>query len=296
MGPRVSPAELTREWSLSFADIDFVNAKPIGSMVGLAAQLKFFVAHGYFATAAAEFSEEAASYLGDQLGVGKADLEEHDFSGRSGRRHCADILRYLGFRRMKRADRAVLSDWIGAALCPTGMSVGVMLDEVFLRCRDCRIFAPSRKEMERLVRSERQRFLESFLGGVADRLHPKTIVPMEASLANPDARTGFHMIKSGAGAATLDNMLALADRLAFIKKLNLPRDVVFAVGKIWVDQIVRRVGAEKASEAIARQKLALPHAGLRAELPNLLPVLSNVINWEEIEHQYDEMVGAADAR
>ena len=248
MGLRVSPAELTREWSLSFADIDFVNAKPTVSRLGLAAQLKFFVAHGYFATLPAEISEEAVSYLADQLGVGKADLEGYDFSGRSGRRHCAEILRYLGFRRMKRVDRGVLADWIGTALCPTGMSVGVMLDEVFLRCRDCRIFAPSRKEMERLVRSERQRFLESFLGGVADRLHTETVVLMEASLADPDARTGFHMIKSDAGAATLDNMLDLAERLAFIKKLDLPRDVLSAVGKTWVDQIVRRVGAEKASE------------------------------------------------
>lgn len=212
MGLRVPPAELTREWSLSFADIDFVNAKLTGSRLGLAAQLKFFVAHGYFASAAAEISEEAVSYLADQLGVGKADLEGYDFSGRSGRRHCAEILRYLGFRRMKRADRAVLADWIGAALCPTGMSVGFMLDEVFLRCRDCRIFAPSRKEMERLVRSERQRFLETFLGNVADRLHPETVVLMEASLADPDARTGFHMIESDAGAATLDNMLDLAEK------------------------------------------------------------------------------------
>ncbi|MFD2054808.1 Tn3 family transposase [Mesorhizobium calcicola] len=48
-------------------------------------------------------------------------------------------------------------------------------------------------------------------------------------------------------------------------------------------------------KAIARQKLALPHPGLRAELPNLLPILSNVINWEEIEQQYDEMVKYAAA-
>ena len=109
MGLRVSPAELTREWSLSFADIDFVNTKPTGSRLGLASQLKFFAAHGYFATAAAEISEEAVSYLADQLGVGKADLEGYDFSGRSGRRHCAEILRHLGFRRMKRSDRSALA-------------------------------------------------------------------------------------------------------------------------------------------------------------------------------------------
>ncbi|OWK25618.1 hypothetical protein AJ87_08305 [Rhizobium yanglingense] len=48
-------------------------------------------------------------------------------------------------------------------------------------------------------------------------------------------------------------------------------------------------------KAIARQKLALPHPGLGAELPNLLSILSDVINWEEIEQQYDEMVEYAAA-
>ncbi|MER8435962.1 Tn3 family transposase [Mesorhizobium sp. M1312] len=48
-------------------------------------------------------------------------------------------------------------------------------------------------------------------------------------------------------------------------------------------------------KAMARQKLALPYPGLRAELPNLLPILSTGINWEEIEQQYDEMVKYAAA-
>ena len=48
-------------------------------------------------------------------------------------------------------------------------------------------------------------------------------------------------------------------------------------------------------KAIARQKLALPGVGMRAQLPNLLPVLSGVIDWAEIERQYDEMVKYAAA-
>ncbi|MFT7595373.1 MAG: TnpA family transposase, partial [Paracoccaceae bacterium] len=48
-------------------------------------------------------------------------------------------------------------------------------------------------------------------------------------------------------------------------------------------------------KAIARQKLALSHAGMRAQLPNLLPILSGVIDWDEIERQYDEMVKYAAA-
>ena len=108
MGLRVSPESLAREWSLSFADIDFVNAKPAGSRLGLAVQLKFFAAFGYFATAAAEVPGESVSYLADQLGGNETDLDGYGFSGRSGRRHCAEILRHLGFRRMKRSDRMAL--------------------------------------------------------------------------------------------------------------------------------------------------------------------------------------------
>lgn len=248
MGLRISLEALTEEWSLSFADIDFANAKPAGSRLGLAVQLKFFAAYGNFATAAAEAPDEAVSYLAEQLGVSKVDLCQYDFSGRSGRRHCAEILRHLGFRRMKQADRAALASWIATELCPGEASVAAMMEAVFLWCRDRRIFGPSRKEMERIVRSERQRFLGSFLGGVADRLRPETAALMETSLADPDSPTGFHTIKGDVGAATLDNMLALTDRLAFIKKLDLPRDLLSTAGKTWIDQIVRRVGAEKASE------------------------------------------------
>ena len=48
-------------------------------------------------------------------------------------------------------------------------------------------------------------------------------------------------------------------------------------------------------KAIARQKLAIPSANIRSELSNLPPILSGVINWDEIEHQYDEMVKYAAA-
>ena len=48
-------------------------------------------------------------------------------------------------------------------------------------------------------------------------------------------------------------------------------------------------------KAIARQKLAFPSAGMRGQLPNLLPILSGVIDWGEIERLYDEMVKYAAA-
>ena len=48
-------------------------------------------------------------------------------------------------------------------------------------------------------------------------------------------------------------------------------------------------------KAIARQKLMLASAGQRADLPNLAPIFSGVVNWNEIVRQYDEMVKYAAA-
>ena len=48
-------------------------------------------------------------------------------------------------------------------------------------------------------------------------------------------------------------------------------------------------------KAIARQKLVLPAPGMRAGLPNLAPILSDVVDWDEIARHYDEMVKYAAA-
>jgi len=70
---------------------------------------------------------------------------------------------------------------------------------------------------------------------------------LEASLANPNGPTGFNTMKGDAGQATLDNILDVTAKLAFIQRLDLPRDLQ-SVGKTWLEQVVRRVAGERASE------------------------------------------------
>ena len=154
----------------------------------------------------------------------------------------------LGFRRMTPMDRVALTGWIFDELCADGQSIDAMLDHVFLWCRDRRIYGPSRKELERLVRSQRHLYLEALLIRASDRLARDTVALLEASLADPDGPTGFNTMKGDAGQATLDNILGVTAKLAFIQQLGLSRDFLSVVSKAWVDQIVRRVAGEKASE------------------------------------------------
>ncbi|ANP91666.1 hypothetical protein BA011_36920 (plasmid) [Rhizobium leguminosarum] len=184
----------------------------------------------------------------EQLGVECDAVNQYDFFGRTARRHCAEILQHLGFRRLKRTDREELTSWIAGELCPTGQSVGAMLEQVFLWCRDRCIYGPSPKELERLVLSRRQHYLDSCLTGTGDRLSGSTVALMEASIADADGMTGFNTMRGDAGQASLDNILGITEKLAFIQTLALPGDILTTTGKAWVEQIVRRVAGEKAWE------------------------------------------------
>jgi hypothetical protein len=76
-----------------------------------------------------------------------------------------------------------------------------MLDAVFLWCRDRNIYGPSTKELERLVRSQRQRYLDGWLHEVSAALPPETVAAMESSLADAEGPTGFNAMKADAGRA-----------------------------------------------------------------------------------------------
>src|SRR3546814_5791090 len=86
--------------------------------------------------------------MGEQLGIESKSVNPDEFSGRTARRHCAEILRNLGFRRMTQTGRRALSRWISDDLCAGGQPINAMLEHVFLWCRDRRIYGPSRKEAQ----------------------------------------------------------------------------------------------------------------------------------------------------
>src|SRR3546814_4118080 len=144
----VSSGDLIGSWSLSFSDIAFVTGKAETARLGLAVQLRFFAGHGFFVPDHASIPSDGVLYLAEQLGLDAKSVNHYDFSGRTARRHCAEILRHLGFRRMTQTDRRALSRWISDDLCAGGQPINAMLEHVFLWCRDRRIYGPSRKEAQ----------------------------------------------------------------------------------------------------------------------------------------------------
>jgi len=244
----ISDEDIARQWGLSYDDVEFINARPKAMRVGLAAQLKHFQHTGRFLSDWADIPDEAQAFLSEQVDNQHMDAGLYDFQGRSARRHCAEIVVRLGFVRMTERHRSALSDWLQVTKCKQGLSVGDMVEEAFVWCLDHKVFAYSTKTMERLVRSARQQVLEQLLDGVVASLSGDAIAKLETSLAQPGEPTGFYRLKDDAGAATLESMLMVTQRLGFIQGLALPKDLLADVGRPLVDRLARRVSGETASE------------------------------------------------
>src|SRR3546814_2713977 len=80
---------------ICFSDIAFVTGKAETARLGLAVQLRFFAGHGFFVPDHASIPSDGVLYLAEQLGLDAKSVNHYDFSGRTARRHCAEILRHL---------------------------------------------------------------------------------------------------------------------------------------------------------------------------------------------------------
>jgi len=70
---------LAARWSLGFEDLALLNAKPVGTRLGFAAQLLMYRTTGRFGLAASEFPGAAIAYLAEQIGATAADLAGYDW-------------------------------------------------------------------------------------------------------------------------------------------------------------------------------------------------------------------------
>ena len=85
-------AEL-KVWSLSFAELDFVQGYRRAMRAGLALQLVHFRSHGYFPGALKEIADDRIQYVEEQL---DSNVHLYDLQSDAARRHRLDILRHQG--------------------------------------------------------------------------------------------------------------------------------------------------------------------------------------------------------
>jgi TnpA family transposase len=213
---------LAAGWSLGFEDLALLKAKPAGTRLGFAAQLMMYRTTGRFGRVASEFPDAAIAYLAEQIGVPVGDFGTYDWLGRSGRRHRAEILAHLGFRRTRRQDLRDAAAWAGSDLCTLALPASEMMERLLRWFVERRIAAPADEVLNALIVTARRTFEDKVLDTITSSLSPEHRRGLDASLADEDSATSFSGLKADPGQPNLENILSAAKRLAFVKGLALP--------------------------------------------------------------------------
>ena len=241
-----SDAALAARWSLGFEDLALLSGKPLSARIGFAAQLLVYRATGRFPRGESEIAVEAATYIAAQSGTKVADLADYDWTGCSGRRHRAEILKHLGFRRAARQDMATASAWIGSELCPLGLPTGEMMERLLAWFAVRRVASPEDGVLASFIAAARRAFEDRLFSTIAVALSEEQRRQLDASLTDDDDMTGFSGIKADPGQPDLDNILLMARRLGFVKSLALPVSAMPDPGDPFMRVLRRRVGNETA--------------------------------------------------
>jgi hypothetical protein len=238
---------LAEKWSLSFSDLMFLADQPDDIRLEAALQLCHLRWTSRFFEDWSDLTGDVISYVASQI-ERSADCPKSLFDDRRSRRYRNRVAEHLGFSRPKQTDLTEFETWLLSDVVQRDGSVSEMTE---LGCRwflDKKLISPSQQALERSVRSVRQRFLEGCFASVTALLSASAAAELEASLADPRGRTGFQRLKRDVGAATLENVLDAADRLAFIQGLGLPDHALSDIDPTWIKALMRRVEGETASE------------------------------------------------
>lgn len=241
-----TPAELSASWSLTFDELSLLKMKSAHNCLGFSVQLKFFQNSGHFPRSSADIPEAALGYLADQLGVDPLALDLYAWSGRANQRHRKAILKHLGVRRAKQADKRLFVSWLRVQLCPLGLSTSAMMERASAWFWQQRLLCPSDREIERLLGVARRQFERGVLNTAALMLTLPTTSAMEGSLSAPKEAAGFNALKADPGRLSLATVLSTSERLAFIRSLDLPKALLSLTTPHVVERFRRRVVHESA--------------------------------------------------
>jgi hypothetical protein len=140
-------------WTLLDSDWQLVANKSGATRLGFVALLKYFEIEGRFPQYAAEVTEQAVSYLAEQVKVEARLFAKYEWSGRTIEYHRAQIRAALGFRECSEADQEELAGWLARELCPDEQRREQLRDAVLDQCRVLRMEPPAFGQIGRLVGS-----------------------------------------------------------------------------------------------------------------------------------------------
>jgi hypothetical protein len=157
-------------WGLTPADHALVLEKSRANRLIFALLLLFHRVHGRFPRRLTEIDAATVENVAQQLDI-EASLDgRYATTGRTWKRHRAEIRALLGFREATVADAEALEAWLCDRVAAAGTDPDPLAALLEARCRELRVEPPAPDRVNRIVRAAIHAHDERFCAGVRDRL------------------------------------------------------------------------------------------------------------------------------
>ncbi|ACD97397.1 Tn3 family transposase [Trichlorobacter lovleyi] len=238
--------ELATHWCLTFEDHHLLKNKLLKNHLGFSIQLKHFQYSGKFLHTHSDISTPPLEHVAEQLNVSVSDFESYDFNSRTGRRHCIEILNYLGIQRLTSTDKDAFSDWLRQEIFHQGTTISEAIELAYDWFKKQKVEYPTEAVLERLVRSAFYRYEQEFFNQIIRELRPSAKDKMDHCLENVERGIEFGRLKADPGRVGLESVLAEVEKLHFIQSLDLPQGLFQTCNIKALTHYYQRVSSESA--------------------------------------------------
>ena len=214
---------LIRNYTMSGDDLDRVLRKRgHHNQLGFAVQLCLMRHTGCQLAQNDAVPAEVVGFIAGQLGISSAVLADYGRRDNTRREHSAELQELLGLRMMTRADQraALLASIDAAAATDKGETIATATVAAF-RSRD--VLLPSTDKLERIGTAGRAVARKRVQTSLLEGLTPERLETFEQLLmVDPAIRqTRFAWLRALPEAPSEKNLLALIDRLTFVRSFGL---------------------------------------------------------------------------
>jgi TnpA family transposase len=251
------PEELIEQFILTPAELallpeDLTNANP-SNRLGFAVLLKFFQVEARFPQHPVEVPKAVVHFIAQQLKLTQEDYRGYSWSGGRFKAHRNQIRTFLGFRPSTQADKQQMKAWLMEDVLPLGLSFEALKTQVYRRFRQLKLEPPTRKELERLMRSAARSHEQDFCRQITAQLSAPTCKNLDALLDTESLLTDepehfrqsqLNHLKTDPGRLGLNSLLAEIEKLQSLRALGLPKTLFTPVAPKLVQQYRRRASTE----------------------------------------------------
>lgn len=240
--------ELATVWFLKHDELNLLKTKPARNHLGFVIQLKHYQLTGRFLNNRSGISDPPLQYLADQLDVEISDIQSYDFTGRTGKRHRAEILGFLGIQRVTADDKHVFTDWLTEEVYPRGINVEEAIEQAFEWFSKNKIESPASAELNRLTRAAFNRYEKKLFLTINDTFHSFSKEKMSLCLELTDRAADFNNLRADPGRIGLESVLIEIEKLHFIHSLDLPFKIFQRMNGKALKNYYQRICSESAWE------------------------------------------------